>query len=900
MKLNIKMLIAFLIVGLTPMVSLGILFQSNSQKAISNQVVKHLKSLRDSRKMSVQQFLSTHLSNARTLAKVDSVIMASETMEEAFDYMEGTIDNNRMWQAVSDRYHPSMEQFIHEYGYRDLYIISPDGDVVFSVVQKTDLGQNVYKALKGTPLSKCFRKTLQGSSLSDFELYSPHGNLPAAFAGALVKRDEIVVGVIALYISNEMINGIMMDRSGLGKTGETYLVGSDKQMRSNSYLDPLNHSVIASLSHPGLGRIDTIASNEAIAGNTGEVIATDYRGVKVLSAYTPVEIGELTWALIAQIDAAEAFKPITVQRYLWTVIALIGIIVVTVVSFIVSHRIASPLKRLTKASEKINIANLDIDIPPELLNSQDEIGALSRSFDLMAKQLKRAISKLELFKSAVETSSDAIGMSTPEGEHWFQNKAFDNLFGDIGSDPPSSVYVDENIGRRVFRSVMAGEPWAGEVKMYGHNRKQLYIMLRAYTVKDEHDNITALVGVHSDISESKAAEDNLRKAQAYISNIINSMPSVLVGVDSDGKVVQWNSEAERVTGIAVDDAVGMPIIQAFPDLSSEMERIGEAMQNRQTIFIPKQAYQQSGGIHYKDITVYPLIANGVEGVVIRVDDVTEKIQLEEMMVQSEKMLSVGGLAAGMAHEINNPLAGMIQNADVMKKRLTDTEMPANKRAAEKIGITMNDIKAFMEERGILQMTTAINILGHRIATIVNNMLSFARKSDAQVSSHNLLELCDKTLVLAATDFNLQKQYDFKDIEIIIEDEDNMPPVPCEGAKIQQVLLNILRNGAQAMHEAKTNNPRFIIRQILQKKRNLVCIEIEDNGPGMNEEIRKRVFEPFFTTKPVGLGTGLGLSVSYFIITEVHFGEMSVESTIGSGTKFIIRLPMGGKHSDSIL
>lgn len=106
-----------------------------------------------------------------------------------------------------------------------------------------------------------------------------------------------------------------------------------------------------------------------------------------------------------------------------------------------------------------------------------------------------------------------------------------------------------------------------------------------------------------------------------------------------------------------------------------------------------------------------------------------------------------------------------------------------------------------------------------------------------------------------------------------------------------MLLNILRNGAQAMQETGTVKPCLIVRTRFEKERKMVCMEIEDNGPGMDETTRKRVFEPFFTTKPVGVGTGLGLSVSYFIITEKHGGEMRVESTLGMGTKFIIKLPV---------
>ena len=295
---------------------------------------------------------------------------------------------------------------------------------------------------------------------------------------------------------------------------------------------------------------------------------------------------------------------------------------------------------------------------------------------------------------------------------------------------------------------------------------------------------------------------------------------------------------------------------------------------------------------YDDLTIYPLIADGVEGAVIRVDDITEKVRMEEMMIQSEKMLSVGGLAAGMAHEINNPLGGMMQTAGVMQNRLgKNLKMAANVKAAEEAGTNMEVIRQFMESRGIPRMIESINMSGRRVAEIIDNMLSFSRKSNGRTSTQSIEELINKTIELASSDYDLKKNYDFKLISIKRVFEEDLPSIPCESAKIQQVLLNIFRNGAQAMEDSGIKTPEFIIRTKIDKNRNMLCIEIEDNGPGIDEMTRKRVFEPFFTTKPVGVGTGLGLSVSYFIITENHNGEMEVESEPGKGACFFIRLPI---------
>ena len=157
-------------------------------------------------------------------------------------------------------------------------------------------------------------------------------------------------------------------------------------------------------------------------------------------------------------------------------------------------------------------------------------------------------------------------------------------------------------------------------------------------------------------------------------------------------------------------------------------------------------------------------------------------------------------------------------------------------------------------------------------------------------------LSEKVIALAATDYDSKKKYDFRKIDIQREYKRRLPLVPCDGARIQQVLLNLLRNAAQAMsQQSKADGnwqaPRIIIRADHEPEEKMVRIEIEDNGPGLDEKTRKRIFEPFFTTKAVGEGTGLGLSVSYFIVTENHRGTMAVESTPGKGANFIVRLPI---------
>jgi len=400
-----------------------------------------------------------------------------------------------------------------------------------------------------------------------------------------------------------------------------------------------------------------------------------------------------------------------------------------------------------------------------------------------------------------------------------------------------------------------------------------------------------VLAVVRNINDRKQTEFELNKAQSYINNILNSMPSIVIGVDTDISVTHWNREAENITGISKDKATGQPLEKVLPHMKNEIKRIKKSISSKQLIKENSISNIMEGKSNFSDLTVYPLISNGAEGAVIRVDDVTERVRLEEMMIQSEKMLSVGGLAAGMAHEINNPLAGMLQNAQVILNRLTQ-KMKKNDEVAKECNTTFEAIQTFMEKRKIVEMLEAINITGKRASKIVENMLSFSRKSESRFSSHDIRKVLDDTIDLAASDYDLKKKYDFRKIKIIKEYDEDVPLVNCERSNIQQVFLNVLRNGAQAMidkkEEQKDKEPCFTFR--VKQENEIVRIEIEDNGPGMDEETRRRAFEPFFTTKDVSAGTGLGLSVSYFIITEQHKGKMSVESNEEIGTKVCIDLP----------
>ncbi len=402
------------------------------------------------------------------------------------------------------------------------------------------------------------------------------------------------------------------------------------------------------------------------------------------------------------------------------------------------------------------------------------------------------------------------------------------------------------------------------------------------------------------IKRREEAESLLQDSVEKYRGLVESSSDWIWEIDAQGRFIYSNPQVEGILGYKAENLIGnSPFDLMQPGGSDKVRKLvmGQIASGKYITAMVNVYQHKNGNPVTLEMNGSPVLNQEGKIVSYRIidRDITERKKLEDIIIQSEKMLTVGGLAAGMAHEINNPLAGVIQSANVLSNRLLDKTMSANLKAAESANTTMEAIYHFMENRDIPKMLNAITDSGLRMASIVENMLSFARKSDSAFSTHNPVELLDKVLELASTDFDLKKKYDFKSILIQKEYEKNLPLIACEGGKIQQVLLNILSNGAFAMSESSnTAKPKFILRLQHEADLNMLRLEIEDNGPGMDKETGKRIFEPFFTTKPVGVGTGLGLSVSYFIVVENHDGTMTVSSKLGKGTNFIVRLPVERK------
>jgi methyl-accepting chemotaxis protein len=280
-----------------------------------------------------------------------------------------------------------LKKFTTNYGYYDLFMVAPNGHVFYTVKRESDYGTNLINGkYSSTNLAKLFR-TVQSSKqfgFADFEPYAPSNNAPSAFISRpLVNQNDQVDFVVALQLPIDRINTIMQERTGLGETGETILVGPNKLMRSDSRLSPTAHSVAASYANPTTGSVDAEAIRQALAGKTDRLLARDYRQQPVLTTFTPVKVYDVTWALVSKMDTVEAFAPITQFERQMVILAIAVAIAVILIGFLIARLLSAPILRIADTITQIaNNRDLTLAVPIE---SRDETGTMAAALNQMLK-----------------------------------------------------------------------------------------------------------------------------------------------------------------------------------------------------------------------------------------------------------------------------------------------------------------------------------------------------------------------------------------------------------------------------------------------------------------------------------------------------------------------------------
>jgi two-component system, NtrC family, sensor kinase len=350
--------------------------------------------------------------------------------------------------------------------------------------------------------------------------------------------------------------------------------------------------------------------------------------------------------------------------------------------------------------------------------------------------------------------------------------------------------------------------------------------------------------------EQKALE--IARLKDFSENIVESLNVGVLAVDLEGIVESWNTRMEQLFGVARQDAVGRQLRSLLPEeLAGEIDARGD---EEQITGIYKQRLHHQGKALTLNVSITPLVSKSAEriGRLLLFDDVTQRERMEEQMSQTEKLTSLGLLAAGVAHEVNTPLAVISNYIQMLAKQMPE-----------------GDPRQSIIEKIVKQT--------FRASEIVNNLLNFSRTGTAEASDVDVNRVVEETLSLVSHPLRTSQ------IQVVKHLGETLPAVRGSANKLQQVFLNLFLNARDAM-------PGGGLLEVRTGAHNgSVEIEVVDTGAGIPREHIHRIFDPFFTTKASGRGTGLGLSVSYGIIKE-HSGKIDVRSTPGKGTSFHVEFP----------
>jgi len=392
---------------------------TDSSGALVEKHTHTLTSLRDLKKVQLQAFfheLEVSISDFTHIGEIDQLVTALTGAYRELNVkanMPFPVDNPKV-QAKTRPYDDYFKEYMAKHGYYDIFVIGKkDGHVMYTVAKESDFGTNLSAGpLKDSGLAEVWRKTRDSGKTSyvDMQPYAPSQGAPAMFIGTPLSSEGAIPMILVFQVSDKSINEIMQYREGYGDSQEDYLVGKDKLMRSDSYLDPVNHSLIASFKNPALGKVDTLATQKAFEGDTGNDIVIDYNGNPVLSAYSTVKIGEdITWAIMSEIDEAEVM--IVPNRIRNEILLGAGILLLLFsgMSILIANRtIIRPINRFKETLHEI-AENRDLTITLDD-KAPKEISLMASTVNELIDSLQDLLNKSKV--SSTENASIAHELST--------------------------------------------------------------------------------------------------------------------------------------------------------------------------------------------------------------------------------------------------------------------------------------------------------------------------------------------------------------------------------------------------------------------------------------------------------------------------------------------------------
>ena len=557
-------------------------------------------------------------------------------------------------------------------------------------------------------------------------------------------------------------------------------------------------------------------------------------------------------------------------------LAVFVFLVTSAIIFVFVFRFVNqPIQKLIRGTR--HIARGDYPSKVEV-DQDDEMGQLALAINQMGEEIAEKQTALNKQRDEYQTLFERVPCIITVQDKNFRMLRYNHEFEKSFDPKPDDYCYHAYKGREekcpncpVEKTFADGQIHYGEETGFSRDGTPNHWLVRTSPIKNADGDIVAAMEMSVDITERKQLEDQLEKSEKKYHEIFSNIPNPVFVLDSETlEIIDCNDSVEAVYGYTKDQISS----RFFGDLFADEEKDQyEAMIKNSAVISQVKQINSQGVPLVVNIRISPAEYPGRKVLLVTTSDITKRLETEQQLIQASKMGSLGEMATGIAHELNQPLSVIKTASSFSIKKATKKES--------------------IKEDVLFNILTKIDSNVDRATKIINHMRQFARKSDMDMEKLQINDVLERAFEI------FSQQLKLRGITVVWDIEKDLPTIEADQSRLEQVFINLLLNARDAIEErwgsreTATADKKIILRT--KCRNNLITCEVCDSGKGVPRALANKIFEPFFTTKEVGKGTGLGLSISYGIVKDCG-GSIQVAPNIGEGACFILKFPVAGKNN----